>query len=173
MWSIASRFTGAWNCIRPGRCSRCSPPRCCCSRCSPPSRAGAVPWAWTWYARCVRIGDGMLNSRALCLMLLALCGWPGAGARAQAYAQVIPGVALQFPRDAGSHAQFRTEWWYLTGWVKDASGAERGIQITFFRNRPGVAEANPSRFAPRQLLFAHAALADPGKGKLLHDQRAA
>ena len=37
----------------------------------------------------------------------------------------------------------------------------------------GVAEANPSAFAPRQLVFAHAALADPRRGRLLHDQRAA
>ena len=113
----------------------------------------------------------MMKSRTLFLILMALCGWPFASA--QDYAQVKPGIALQFPRDTGSHAQFRTEWWYLTGWVKDARGRDLGMQITFFRNRPGVAEANPSRFAPRQLLFAHAALADAGKGRLLHDQRAA
>jgi predicted secreted hydrolase len=86
---------------------------------------------------------------------------------------VKPGHELQFPRDQGSHPQFRAEWWYITGRVKDASGRERGMQITFFRNRPRVDEDNPSRFAPRQILFAHAALADPGTGKLLHDQRAA
>ena len=84
-----------------------------------------------------------------------------------------PGHELQFPRDHGSHPQFRTEWWYLTGWVKDARGGDLGIQITFFRNRPRVADDNPSRFAPRQLLFAHAALADAKTGRLLHDQRAA
>jgi predicted secreted hydrolase len=100
---------------------------------------------------------------------LALCD----GAMAQDYAQVKPGVELQFPRDHGSHPRFRTEWWYLTGWVKDARGGDIGIQITFFRNRPRLAESNPSRFAPRQLLFAHAALADAKAGKLLHDQRAA
>ncbi len=99
--------------------------------------------------------------------------WPCAGAVAQDYAQVKPGYELQFPRDHGSHPQFRTEWWYLTGWVKKADGTELGIQITFFRNRPLLDEANPSKFAPRQLLFAHAALADPAIGKLLHDQRAA
>jgi predicted secreted hydrolase len=80
---------------------------------------------------------------------------------------------LQFPRDHGSHPQFRTEWWYLTGWLKDESGRDLGMQITFFRNRPRVAEDNASRFAPRQLLFAHAALSDAATGKLLHDQRAA
>ena len=103
------------------------------------------------------------------LVLACAC----AGALAQDYAQVRPGYEIEFPRDAGSHPQFRTEWWYLTGRVKDRSGKALGIQITFFRNRPGVAEDNPSRFAPRELLFAHAALADPGVGKLLHDQRAA
>jgi predicted secreted hydrolase len=36
-----------------------------------------------------------------------------------------------------------------------------------------VAESNPSRFAPRQLLFAHAAIADPRYGRLRHDQVAA
>ena len=48
-----------------------------------------------------------------------------------------------------------------------------GIQVTFFRNRPNVAEDNPSAFAPRQLVFAHAAIADPAHGRLRHDQRAA
>jgi len=89
------------------------------------------------------------------------------------YPPVRQGVALQFPRDHGSHPQFRSEWWYITGWLKAAGGEELGVQITFFRNRPRVAEDVSSRFAPRQLLFAHAALADPSAGKLLHDQRAA
>jgi hypothetical protein len=62
---------------------------------------------------------------------------------------------------------------YITGWVNDGAGRDYGVQVTFFRNRPGVAEANPSAFAPRQLLFAHAAIADPRLGHLSHDQRAA
>jgi len=106
-------------------------------------------------------------------MLAIGCAWRCDAAVAQDYAQAKPGVELQFPRDHGSHPQFRTEWWYLTGRIKDTRGGKLGIQITFFRNRPRVAEDNPSRFAPRQLLFAHAALADAGNGKLLHDQRAA
>jgi len=89
------------------------------------------------------------------------------------YPRVVQGAAMQFPRDHGAHPAFRTEWWYVTGWVRDASGRERGIQITFFRNRPAVAESNPSAFAPKQLLFAHAAIADPEHGRLRHDQRAA
>ena len=89
------------------------------------------------------------------------------------YPAVRKGVALAFPRDHGSHPEYRTEWWYITGWVKTRSGAELGLQVTFFRSRPGVGEANPSRFAPGQLLLAHAALSDARIGRLLHDQRAA
>jgi len=94
--------------------------------------------------------------------------------RAQSgFPAVVPGRELSFPRDHGSHPDFRTEWWYVTGWVRDASGADLGIQVTFFRNRPNVAEDNPSAFAARQLVFAHAAIADPAHGRLRHDQRAA
>jgi predicted secreted hydrolase len=79
--------------------------------------------------------------------------------------------SLRFPRDHGAHPETLTEWWYITGWLTDASGTALGMQITFFRNRPRVQEQNPSAFAPRQLLFAHAALSDPAAGRLQHDQR--
>ena len=94
-------------------------------------------------------------------------------AAAEGYPPVVPGRMLLFPRDFGSHPEFRNEWWYVTGWLRDARGAAYGVQVTFFRNRPRVAEDNPSRFAARQLLFAHAAIADAGLGRLRHDQRAA
>lgn len=89
------------------------------------------------------------------------------------YPVVRPGVALAFPRDHGAHPDYRTEWWYVTGWLKGEDGRARGFQVTFFRSRPRIGEANPSRFAPRQILFAHAALSDPQVGRLLHDDRAA
>ena len=85
------------------------------------------------------------------------------------YPQATPSRKLVFPRDHGAHPDFRLEWWYITGWL-DAS---MGFQVTFFRARPDQASDNPSRFNPRQLLLAHAALSDPRRGRLLHDQRAA
>ncbi len=45
--------------------------------------------------------------------------------------------------------------------------------MTFFRTRPQVDTGNPSRFAPTQVLFAHAGLSDPALGRLLHGERAA
>ncbi|WP_182083862.1 carotenoid 1,2-hydratase [Aureimonas sp. ME7] len=93
--------------------------------------------------------------------------------RAQDFPTVAPGMPLAFPADHGAHPAFRTEWWYVTGWLQTEGGAELGFQVTFFRTRPGAGEANPSRFAPAQVLFAHAALSDPAIGRLLHGERSA
>ncbi len=80
---------------------------------------------------------------------------------------------LVFPRDHGAHPEFRTEWWYLTGWLEAPDGAPLGFQVTFFRTRTEVDPANPSAFAAHQLVIAHAALADPALGTLTHDERIA
>ncbi|HZI84527.1 MAG TPA: lipocalin-like domain-containing protein [Casimicrobiaceae bacterium] len=112
-----------------------------------------------------------MKRRAFFLAPLLLLG-PRARA-ADPFPEVTPGHALQFPQDFGSHAAFRNEWWYITGWLEDASHNASGFQITFFRNRPGIADESSSAFAPRQLLFAHAAIADPRLGHLRHDERAA
>jgi predicted secreted hydrolase len=87
------------------------------------------------------------------------------------YTPVTPGKALAFPTDYGSHPEFRTEWWYATGWLTTRSGAMLGFQVTFFRTRPDIELDNPSAFAPRQLIVAHAAISDPQRGKLWQDQR--
>jgi predicted secreted hydrolase len=99
---------------------------------------------------------------SVCAPVRAAVEYPDAG----------PGIPLEFPRDEAAHPAFRNEWWYITGWLRDTAGYERGFQLTFFRNRPGVAEDSASRFAPRQLLFAHAAIADPRVARLRVDQRA-
>ncbi len=86
---------------------------------------------------------------------------------------VTPNPSLTFPRDHGAHPAIRTEWWYATGHLQTASGKPFGFQVTFFRSRTGVGEGSPSKFAPSQILFAHAAIADPELGKLRHDERIA
>ena len=96
-----------------------------------------------------------MKRRAFLLAPLALAA-TRAGAQVR-YPDVVPDTVLAFPRDHGSHPAFRTEWWYITAWVRDSDRNDLGVQITFFRNRPGIAEGVTSRFAPRQLLFAHAA----------------
>lgn len=90
-----------------------------------------------------------------------------------AFAPVTPGRTLVFPADYGAHPAFKTEWWYVTGWLKQADGKPLGFQVTFFRSATGQGKGNPSAFAPKQLIIGHAALSDPARGKLAHDQRSA
>ncbi len=111
--------------------------------------------------------------RRTLLAAALLLGPLGALARAPEFAAVLPGRKLAFPRDFGAHPEFRTEWWYITGWLQTSRKETLGFQVTFFRSRSAHDDADPSRFAPKQLIFAHAALSDPKAGKLLHDQKSA
>ncbi len=88
------------------------------------------------------------------------------------WAPVHPNTVLQFAQDHGAHPCHRTEWWYVTGWLQRPDAADAGFQLTFFRSRTRHPSANPSAFAPRQLVLAHAALALPERGRLLHAERA-
>ena len=91
-----------------------------------------------------------------------------------ANASALPERPLQFPRDHGAHPEFKTEWWYITGYANTASGeAVLGFQLTFFRSRVDATQGMTSRLAARQLLFAHAAVTDVAGKKLWHDQRIA
>lgn len=112
----------------------------------------------------------LLPSRAIAAQRQSESGAPPALTHTP-YAQVVPGYVLRFPHDEGSHPNFRIEWWYVTGWLTPAARAEIGFQITFFRVRPRIDEGNPSAFTAHQIMIAHAALSDAGRGRLLHDQR--
>lgn len=95
-----------------------------------------------------------MRRRALLLAGLAF------GTRAGAELPAISSArTLDFPRDHGAHPAVRTEWWYLTGWRGPLEAPTHGFQVTFFRSRTGI-DGGASAFAPRQLLFAHAALTD-------------
>jgi len=94
-----------------------------------------------------------------------------AAAPAGSYAAVTPDRQIAFPADYGSHPEFRTEWWYITGWLTTARGESLGFQVTFFRTRPALGGDNPSGFTPHQLLVAHCAISDPALGHLWQDQR--
>ena len=100
-----------------------------------------------------------LGCRSRCVARVRIAAERLSAGRAAARARVSRATTAAIPH-------FRTEWWYITGWLADGAGNDYGVQITFFRNRPRVAEANPSAFAPRQLLFAHAALAIRALGRL-------
>jgi len=79
----------------------------------------------------------------------------------------LPGYAYAFPRDHGSHDEFRTEWWYYTGHVIARNGRRFGYQLTFFRRRmdPERVGSNPSRWALHQLYLAHFAITDVDRSR--------
>ena len=96
--------------------------------------------------------------------------WPGLAAADED--RITAGRTLRFPRDHGAHPGARIEWWYATGWLT-GTDALLGWQLTFFRSRTGVAGDLTGRFAPRQLLFAHAAVTDVAAQRHDHAQRIA
>ena len=88
----------------------------------------------------------------------------------------LPRRTLVFPRDHGAHPDLRTEWWYITGQAVSGEGAKArqfGFQVTFFRSRVEATQNLKSKFAAKQLIFAHAAVTDVQGRKLWHDQRIA
>jgi predicted secreted hydrolase len=114
----------------------------------------------------------MLPRRAL-LSLLAASGLPLTASAEQATPRT-----LVFARDHGAHNEFDIEWWYATGWLQRDDNARNdtpafGFQLTFFRSRTAVAQSIDSRFAARQLLFAHAALSSVADKRLVHAERIA
>jgi predicted secreted hydrolase len=68
---------------------------------------------------------------------------------------------FRFPEDHGSHDEFRTEWWYVTGNVADPSGRAFGFQFTIFRYAvsPDTPE-HTSAWATNQMYMGHFALTD-------------
>lgn len=109
----------------------------------------------------------------LLITLAALTGWTSAAHGAppplatttpEGFAVPQPGRSFEFPRDHGSHPEFKIEWWYLTGHLFAEDGARRfGYQATFFR------QASPD--GTRQIYLAHMALSDVTGGQFLHQAR--
>jgi predicted secreted hydrolase len=115
-----------------------------------------------------------LTRRQLLWLTPALWSMKAHASEAQAHPVISPGEPLRFPQDFGAHPAYRTEWWYVTGQLTAPQLKQPlGFQITFFRSRVDTAQASGSRFATRQLVFAHTALSDASQSNLMHDQRIA
>ncbi len=155
-----------------------------------------APWRRAWLRAALALAGAGLAARAAVNTAAAaapgtrLPSAPGSAPPASSLAPQAPadpvrrGRAIVLPRDHGAHLGSRIEWWYVTGWLRPGPTAQagpagndpralRGFQITFFRTRTGLAEGLEGRFAPRHLLFAHAALSDPATGRHEHEERIA
>ena len=113
------------------------------------------------------LGAGLLSAGSL-----------GMGLGLHPSAHALTQAPLVFPKDAGAHPDFGTEWWYVTGFINGVDSTPGaaplfGFQVTFFRSRIAKTQGMQSPLAARQLIFAHAALTDINGKKLWHDQRIA
>ena len=83
-----------------------------------------------------------------------------------------PEYQFDFPRDYGSHPDFKIEWWYVTGHLKSEGDRRFGYQATFFRLAAdsGISrEGNPP--LPLDIHLAHMALLDLKTKKFYHQER--
>jgi predicted secreted hydrolase len=108
----------------------------------------------------------MKNTLPAALLLSLLASVPFAPpSAAQGFRSAEPGYEFSFPRDHGSHPEYRTEWWYYTGHLRTSSGKRYGFEVTFFRvgiaapAAPGAATGG-SRWDLRHLMPAHFAITD-------------
>lgn len=111
------------------------------------------------------------------LLALASGTMPAAHASAEVegFAVPQPGRVFTFPRDHGSHPDFRLEWWYVTGHLAAVADPARrfGFQATFFRQaapRPHASEP-AGAFGRDQLFLAHMALLEVRTGIFRHEER--
>ena len=84
------------------------------------------------------------------------------------FAQVTPGMTLEFPRDHGAHPDYRIEWWYLTANLVDRDGRQWGLQWTLFRQSLSP-DKTETGWQSNQIWMAHAAISTPGGH--FHEQR--
>ena len=86
-----------------------------------------------------------------------------------------PGHTFSFPRDHGSHPNFKLEWWYLTGHLLGPAKERFGFQVTIFRKsaKPPSPQtpASAGRFQTDEFFLVHTALLDSRDGEFIHTER--
>lgn len=114
--------------------------------------------------------------RFLIIMLLFLLIGTGLGFTEQTpeFKPALPGWRYEFPGDHGVHREFKTEWWYYNGHLKDSQGRRFGYQVTFFRVGliPGKLPIKGSRWQIRDVYLAHLAVTDIENKTFLYREKA-
>jgi len=103
---------------------------------------------------------GRYYSRLVLLRAVAFALLVATSASAQ-FVPALPGYDFDFPRDHGTHDEYKTEWWYYTGHLVADGGRRYGFELTFFRAGvvPPAAPAG-TRWDLRNLALAHFAITD-------------
>jgi predicted secreted hydrolase len=121
--------------------------------------------------------DYLRKSLLKLLSLLAVMGCLYYGYLIIVYAdewkQAVEPWKWTFPRDHGSHPEFRTEWWYFTGNLMDPLKKSFGYQLTFFRQGVFYQANDPNHpWAIRDVYLAHFTLTDVASGQFWFSDRA-
>jgi predicted secreted hydrolase len=119
----------------------------------------------------------MKKNTAIAIMILSLLAGKYSSAAQEKTEEgfLLPqyGHQFVFPRDYGSHDDFKIEWWYVTGHLFAGNG-RFGFQATFFRSAiaraKSGAEINPD-FGTGKLFLAHMAMLEVKSGTFVHQQR--
>ncbi len=93
----------------------------------------------------------------------------------EGYAQAIEPRAFRFPADHGPHADFRNEWWYLTGNLDGENGARFGFEFTIFRFSLAPSgtdiSGDASAWRSNQVYVGHFAITDASEKQFYVAQR--
>ena len=92
----------------------------------------------------------------LCPFSVSAQGFAGLGMDDDSFATPQSPAIFDFPRDHGPHAEYRIEWWYLTGNLEAKDGTPFGLQWTLFRT--ALAPENGTGWSSPQLWMGHAAV---------------
>lgn len=88
------------------------------------------------------------------------------------FARALTPQKFVFPRDHGPHNNYRSEWWYFTGNLKNFEGRQFGYELTFFRFAlNAAAQTTKSAWRTNQLYMAHLTLTDIEKQRFYAAER--
>lgn len=90
-------------------------------------------------------------------------------ASSEKFARAIGPMEFVFPRDHGPHADYRNEWWYVTGNLDGPEHQRFGFELTFFRFSLAADNGNEfdSAWQTNQVYIAHFAITDVAE-KMFH-----
>jgi predicted secreted hydrolase len=173
--------------MRPGSITSGSPPSSAATSNRPGAAVRDSGGRVTIKAARLRLVLGRLPDRAglvralgaVALGLLLAVLLMGGAVAGQDFQMPRPGRVFQFPRDHGSHPEYKTEWWYYVGHLQAASGESFGYQLTFFRvglrKLPKLPQPDPqarSAWSLSHIYFAHLALTDAARGVFVFRDKA-
>ncbi len=111
-------------------------------------------------------------------ILFVLLAWPKIAITVEqvidpvtTFARAVDPRPFTFPADFGSHPQFKTEWWYLTGCLQTEQGEIYGYQATWFRQAlvPKL-PTRTSKLASRDIYLFHGTLTDVKRHLFVHER---